>query len=365
VPSASLSAGPIDITWTDQPAGGLISAVTVDEGQFVAVGGVGAGLAAWTSANGTTWQTHPVTAPTAAQLGIDPSLASYLTNPGVAAAMMGRLARFADTLFSFGTFFGPIDYLRPVGWRTTDAQTWEFIVSSNPFFTDGYGVMDMVASDQELVAANHGFADPSGGTYRWTSSTSWVETTPGGPPYATSGFNVFDLVWTDDQFVAVGDHGPGTSAVSFVSPTGQTWVESPSTAALNGASLRSVAVAPDGTIVAVGSQGGVAQAFTSTDGLAWTPSGLPGGGTVAHGLVTLDGGLLALGDDGTGTPTWTSPDGVTWTAGQTLAGRVTRWEFEQSGGETGAALGSTVAVFANQGVDPNFTTVLWVGQVQP
>jgi hypothetical protein len=365
LPSASAPAGPIDITWTDQPAGGLVMAVTADQGQFVAVGGIGSGLSAWTSSNGTTWQAHAITPPTPAQLGIDPSLGGYLTNPLVAAAMMGRMARFADTLFSFGTFFGPIDFLRPVGWRTTDAQTWEFIVSTNPFFTNGYGVMDLVASDQELLAANHGFPDPSGGTFRWTSSTSWVETTPTGAPYATSGFNVFDLVWTGVQFVAVGDHGSGTDAVSFVSPTGQTWVQSPAASVLTGASMRSVAVAPDGTIVAVGSKGGVPQAFTSTDGLTWSALSLPGGGDVAHGLIPLDGGLLAIGDDGTNTLTWTSPDGVIWTVGQILSGQVTRWEAEQSGGETGAALGDTVTVFVNQGTDPNLTTVLWVGQIQP
>ena len=49
---------------------------------------------------------------------------------------------------------------------------------------------------------------------------------------------------------------------------------------------------------------------------------------------------------------------MTWTAGPTLSGRT------QGGGETGAALGDTVALFTNQSTDP-VTTVLWVGQVQP
>ena len=286
--SASASAGQLDITWTDQPAGGVVRAVTVDEGQFVAVGGIGAGPAAWTSSDGTTWQTHPVTPPTAAQLGVDPfstrlleQLVGGRRDDGPAGPLRGY------PLFSAPSSVPPTTR-RPVGWRTTDARSGSSScrrTRSSPTDTEWWTSWRATRScSWPTTATLTPAVAPTGGP---RAPAGW-QTTPTGVPFPNSGFNVFDLVWTGSQFVAVGDRGPGTSAVSFVSPTGQTWVESPAAlSALSGASMRSVAVAPDGTIVAVGITGAVPQAFTSTDGLAWTAIALPGGGDVAHGLVTL------------------------------------------------------------------------------
>jgi hypothetical protein len=236
------------------------------------------------------------------------------------------------------------------------------VESTNAFFTDGYGVMDLVGSGSELVALNRGFAEPSGGTWRWTPATSWVQTTPTGTNYAESGLSILDAVWAGEQFVAVGQANLGQTAASWISPTGQTWQAAPSDPTLAGGIMRSVAVAPDGSIVAVGNLAGGATAWTSSDGLSWTSVGLPGGGSAeVHGLASLDGGLLAIGEAGSGVLTWTSPDGMTWQSGPVLQGTVNRYQVDQGGGETLAVNGDTVALFVVQGVQ----TVLWLGQVQP
>lgn len=354
--------GPPNIVWTDQPFAEIVTAVNVDQGQFVAVGGTSAGLAAWTSSDGVAWAKFSVPAPTLQQLGLDPIFGNPTPDP----AMMGRMARIGDTLISLGTFFGPIDFLRPLGWRTTDVLTWEFVVSTNPFYTSGYGAMDLVSSAEELVALNRGFADFQGGTWRWTLATSWVQTTPGTGNFQNSGANINDAVWADDHFVAVGHRNVSSAAASWVSSDGQSWMESPSQPALAGGIMRSVAGAPGGGFVAVGDVAGIPTAWTSADGLTWASVTLPGGGgTAVHGLVALDGGLLAIGDAGAGTLTWTSADGTIWVAGPTLQGTVNRYQAEQGGGETLAAMGDTVVLFVTTGVDPSFQTVLWVGLIQP
>ena len=354
--------GPPNIVWTNQTFAGTVTAVGADQGQFVAVGGTPAGLSAWTSADGAAWTAHSVPTPTAAQLGLDPIFGAPQPDP----SMMGRMARFDDTLLSFGTYFGPIDFLRPVGWRTTDVITWEFVESTNAFFTGGYGVMDLVGSDQELVALNRGFADFQGGTWRWTPATSWVQTTPGTGNFQNSGANINDAVWADGLFVAVGHRNVGSMATSWVSTDGQSWAESPAAPALAGGIMRSVAGAPGGGFVAVGDVAGSPTAWTSADGLTWSSVALlGGGGTAVHGLVALDSGLLAIGEAGAGMLTWTSADGTTWLPGPVLAGTVVRHEYEQGGGETLAVNGDTVALFVRTGVDPTFQTVLWLGQVQP
>lgn len=285
------------------------------------------------------------------------------------------MARFGDTLISIGTLFGPIDYLRPLGFRRSNLMVWEFIESTNPFYTSGYGVMDLVSSGEELLALNRGYGEFTGGTWRWTPATSWVQTTPTGTDYTESAATLNDAVWANDQFVVVGQRQASLAAVSWVSANGQSWQEAPADPSLAGGIMRSVTVAPGGGIVAVGESAGQPTAWTSADGLTWAAVPLPGGaGSTVHGLVTLDNGLLAIGEAAAGslTLTWTSTDGAAWVAGPALQGTVNRYQAEQGGGETLAASDGTVTesdgtvmLFVTGGVDPNFQTVLWVGQIQP
>ena len=67
--------------------------------------------------------------------------------------------------------------------------------------------------------------------------------------------------------------------------------------------------------VAVGSAGGQAAAWTSTDGATWPRSAdLPGGAGAELVAVEVGGpGFVAAGRSGAGGAIWTSPDGITWT----------------------------------------------------
>ena len=77
--------------------------------------------------------------------------------------------------------------------------------------------------------------------------------------------------------------------------------------------IRAVAAGPDG-LVSVGSVGGQAATWTSTDGVHWLRSpDLPGGAGAELTTVDVGGpGFIAAGRSGAGGAIWTSPDGVTW-----------------------------------------------------
>jgi len=331
------SGGP-RITWSEQSFEGWVNAVTVDSGQFVAVGKTAAGLAAWMSPDGVTWGLHPVPQPRPDQI-----LPNF---PGdqsqfLGLLFMGPLARLGDTLYSFGTFGGFIDFIRPLGWRSIDGMRWEFIESDNEFFAYG-SIQDLAAGDTGLLAARGGgygqFAD---GVWLWTPESSWTETGLASSP--ESFITILDLAWSDSGFIAVGvsaqrdlSTDPGewpTAAASWVSIDGKTWQAAPSSSGLEMAIMWAVTPVPAGGYIAVGcaecSQyhpGGAGYgdpaAWSSSDGVNWTQVPLPSHGKgEALGVVTVDNGFVAVGVVGEDTLTWTSNDGTTWRAGPTLAGR--------------------------------------------
>jgi len=94
------------------------------------------------------------------------------------------------------------------------------------------------------------------------------------------------------------------------------WQAIPAAELSGGAStsrIRAVVAGPDG-LVAVGSAGGQAATWTSTDGVRWPRSpDLPGGAGAELVTVEVGGpGFIAAGRSGAGGAIWTSPDGVTW-----------------------------------------------------
>jgi hypothetical protein len=331
------SGGPV-ITWSEQSFEGSVDAVTADSGQFVAVGKTAAGLAAWMSPDGVTWGLHPVPQPRPDQIlpNFPGDQSQFLNLVG-----MGPLARLGDTLYSFGTFGGFIDFIRPLGWRSADGTQWEFIESENEFFAYG-SIRDLAASDTGLLAARGGgFGQFAGGAWLWTPETSWTATGLASSP--GSSITILDLAWNDSGFIAVGLSAQGdpstdsldwpVSAASWISIDGKTWQQAPPSSSLDQAIMWAVSPMPVGGFVAVGcvecSQGhpggagyGDPAAWTSPDGVNWTQLPVPSGGVgEALGVLPVQNGFLAVGAVGEDTVTWTSSDGSTWRAGPTLPGR--------------------------------------------
>ena len=322
-PSASATAepsepaGPPTIAWeAPAPFDGEPWELLVDGDTWLALGwATERGPGAWTSSDAITWERAEV---------VDPMPDDLFRGSG-----LGPAVRLGDTLLSYGTFIGCCDGRGILAWRSADGSSWDVLESDSPLFQTGYIVNELVVGDPALVAVEGRYSAFSGRIWRWTEDTSWVETTPGtAGTQDPSGVTTSDVIWADGRFVVVGSRGdPATggsiTGTSLMSTDGETWQESAPTPELADVDLLQVAPMPGGGFVALGvsdaanfGRDGGTVAFTSPDGLAWTPAEMPslGPATRPEEIIVVDGGLVAVGTEGGHTTiVWSSTDGHVWT----------------------------------------------------
>jgi hypothetical protein len=363
-PSASASAstepteaaGPPTITWEEPVAfvDGSPTDILADGDTWVAVGGVDPrGPGAWTSPDGQTWERAEV---------VDP-----MPDPMFPGSKLGPTVRFGDSLLSYGTFIGCCDGRGVLGWRSADGRSWDVIESQSPLFATGYLVNELVVGGEVIVAVEGRYSSFSGRLWRWTQETSWVDTTPNtAGTDQPSGMTTSDVTWADGRFVAVGARGnpPGGGSVlgaSWTSTDGQTWEESASAPELDDVELLEVAPIPGGGFVVLGVSdaanfggAGATLAFTSPDGLAWTPAQMPSMAQATRPVevIEVEGGLVAVADAAGTTVVWASADGVTWTD----AGTFGSWPVAV------AAMGDQLIVISTPS-EPRGQSVLTRGRV--
>lgn len=163
--------------------------------------------------------------------------------------------------------------------------------------------------------------------------------TPGiqcSPCHAVQASLMTGVVATGDGFLAVGQQLPPSEAVAYASRDGVTWTPEPGFAGDEETVANAVAVAGDGgRRVIVGSHGSAATAWAGTAAGTWTEAppdvtleGPPGGTAVMRAVTAWDGGFVAVGSrdvdaDTRAAAAWTSADGLAWTpapAGSTWDG---------------------------------------------
>ena len=184
------------LTWSDQPFDGTVAAVAADRGTLVAVSFNPEDRVAWSSKDGRSWAEDFVPDPAPSDCEF-----FYETRCFPNTAGMGQLVRLGDTLYSFGRTEGFNDYVRPVGWRLTDGQSWQAIQSQSEFYSYGV-VIDAAAGNDALVAATSNYAQYSMDVSRWMTDTSWMATNLIG--LGDSLLDVYDMAWSGGTFVAVG-----------------------------------------------------------------------------------------------------------------------------------------------------------------
>ena len=337
VQEPSGAADPSAITWEASAFDGQTTEVIVDGETWVAVGrATERGPAAWTSSDARTWERAEV---------VDPQPDELFLGSG-----LGPTVRLGDSLLSYGTFIGCCDGRGVLGWRSSDGRSWEVIESASPLFERGYYVSGLAVGDAVLVAFETEYPVFADRLWRWTEETSWVDSTPGtAGTDDPSGIQIQDIVWADGRFVVVGmRHDPAESeaviGVSLTSIDGETWDEAPLRPELEDVALFQVAPMPGGGFVALGIDdasnslsAGHPVAFTSPDGLVWTPAEAPSAdrSTWPNEILVVDGGLVAFGSTTVETLVWSSADGLSWTD----AGRL------DPGFVAGAARGDQLVVF--------------------
>ena len=298
------------LVFTEQPFQGNPVAILADAGGWVAVGASETGApAAWTSSDAVKWTPHPVPDPNAEMREKD----------GFIGSVMGPMAKWGDTWFSFGTVIGCCDGRGVLAWRSTDGQAWEVIQSESPLFTDGYYVQQLVAHDGGLVAREIGFPLYSSRAWSWTPEDSWVASDLGGFEDGASPVLLTGLAWDGQRFVAVGGpfrgdyDAPPTGGV-WLSLDGKRW-ETTEVPTMSTAQLDSLVALRGGGFLAIGQQDGVPVAWGSADGRTWEARSLPeDAGLAATQVFQAGDALLALGFGDDRTAAWISVDGLSWGA---------------------------------------------------
>jgi hypothetical protein len=326
------------LAWTVEPFDGAIHGLTNDGGRLVAVGRDGDGLASWTSTDGVTWERHDVPDPTfIAELVDDFGPQIY------DGTSMGPMTRLGGTLFSFGRFSGPIDYYRPVGWRSAGGAAWEFIESESELYDYGAVPTAFAYHDGLVAALQRGLSGADFSLWQWNGLLGWQERPLERPRDAV--VTSLDVALSgDDLMVAVGGLAPrtdapsdplDTEAVSWRSFSGERWERSPLP---DGARLPAVlAPVPGGgfVVVARNPDGGALSWFTP-DGLAWTQVDLaPCGNQVCDDFSITSAGewLVATGSTSGGSRVWLSRDGFSWTAQDVPSARLADPQVAQVGDE--------------------------------
>ena len=289
VPTATVWTSPDGVSWTAAPiaAGGMASsarAAAQYRGQTVVVGSVGAGAnqqaAAWVSPS-----PGAAFSPVAVPVTAGPSSMSL-----VAAGALG--------MFATGTVDG-----RFALWSTADGRSFgeqpaaEKTLTSTP----GARVSTLMAEGDVVYAAGSVDAGPKPAAAVWSSSDGlhWHAIRTAANSFAGPGGRViYSLAPLGTGLVAVGAVNPGSGWVpaSWVSPDGASWSlpstdfpgspPRPATPAgagvygeAGGSAVRSVSAVPTfaGSAAVVAAGGGATgqAAWRSTDGLHWSPVGLP------------------------------------------------------------------------------------------
>jgi hypothetical protein len=258
---------------------------------------------------------------------------------------------------------------RPVTWDSTDGRTWTR--RSVPTIGDSATwerIVTVLATDTGFIAG--GSAGPELGDrharfWRSADGATW-EPVPDDPAFA--GAEVVAIAQRGSGFVAVGRLGTGQRAsgsIAWTSTDGNTWRRSASPDLATGL-VAAVAAAPDGSLVAVGSDldERAALVWRSQDGATWelTPeedsrlyygdkirmtdvTALPGGGFVAVGnYVGVQYGTAAG---------WTSADGLTWQ-------RAPRYPALEQGEMLAVAVGRDELIAVGSfGAPDNYIPTIW------
>ena len=233
-------------------------------------------------------------------------------------AVMSDVVRTDSAYIAIGYVFP--DW-HPVAWTSPDGDAWSLHSVGDGDFT--FPVSETVGADDSLVAVGRSGPLP----IAWTSPDGAAWSSHAVPTLGTSGVaeRMTTVVATSDGYVAGGSVGPETlerHARFWRSPDGSTWTTvADDPAAFADAEVRSIVRVGSG-FVAIGLVGTAVEptgsvAWTSADGEQWTrveSKDLQEGRAVAL-AVAPDGGLVAVGteQDRHEATVWTSPDGRAWT----------------------------------------------------
>jgi hypothetical protein len=190
-----------------------------------------------------------------------------------AAGAMTSVTAFGDGFVAGGYHDDPLHAAASAAvWRSTDGLTWHTDRSGDAFAN---GRILGVAAHGDTIVAVGTAGDPNygpAGVWRWTASSGWQKARISG-----GGAGAMRAVAsTGSGFVAVGLNGHDDGAAAWTSPDGMTWTPAPDQPAFHfftsPVRMQSIASGPSG-LVAGGWRSdagkGSAVVWTSSDGVTW------------------------------------------------------------------------------------------------
>jgi len=283
-------------------AGARIHGVSAGGTGDVAVGSRGADAAAWTSANGISWQ----------------AATGALGGPG--SQVMTDVVAGGPGLVAVG-----FDGLDGAVWTSVDGTAWSK-VPTNPSVFTGVGaskILGVAVGGPGLVAVGHVGIDAA----VWTSPDG-LHWSRAGDPGRLKHAVMYDVTAGGPGLVAVGTQGIDIDAAVWTSIDGITWTRVPPAQAslVEGSPAMYDVVSIGASLVAVGvghGARGEAAAWTSADGTIWSRvsvaaavfgSNVPSDSMELSAVVPNGAGLIAVGD----TPTFDArlryDGGLVWMA---------------------------------------------------
>ncbi len=334
------------------PGQAIVQDVVFRDGRWVAVGFVGPDPwrpVAWVSGDTEHWRLVEIADASSDEATFAVAVAS--TRDGFVAA--GRAGR------------------RPAVWTSQDGSDWtrrEVPVLGSP---DDWERITTLAADADGTLVAGGSVGPElldRHARFWRSADGGVTWVPAPDQRGFDGTEVAALVPTSDGWLALGRIGNGqrtTGSLTWRSTDGTTWGRDDDDALAHGWA-RNLAIAPDGALIAVGSDTDELEAYAwrSTDeGRTWTRApqtkDLTYEGKIRMtDVLTTPRGFLSVGNVvgmqyGTGMG-WISPDGVTWTrSGNEPA-------MGQSEPLAVATDGTRVVAVGSFGAPDNYIPQVWV-----
>lgn len=224
---------------------------------------------------------------------------------------------------------GSTERCRPIGvaiWQSLDGRTWLRVDPGQAFRRST--VTGVATSPDGLLAIG---LDRRGAPTSWTSAdgTAWTPVPLDGSTFADA--DLMDVAWASDRWVITGATGAqsttpggvgtpnGSAGAAWTSSDGLTWTPATVEGTGEQVELREVFAGRDG-LTAIGTLMGGHQGavWTSADGTAWTLTGDSSTGALPSPWPAASDGVHILGwitpADPSGSLAWSiSTDGATWT----------------------------------------------------
>jgi hypothetical protein len=220
------------------------------------------------------------------------------TQASMGATHLKDIATFRGALVVIGSTDPGVNGI----WSSTDAMAWTSIAA--PAVLVGFRLMSIAVGDPGIVIV--GESDTAAIAVFSADGIAWSRHVL---PNSHPGSSAVSVAWARGRYVAVGGGGEVNATVAWTSADGLAWTPLSILKPGEAASLNSVAAGPDAWAID-GMTNGHPLVWTSADAKTWTQASLPGSSSDDAGRMRYTGERFIFSITGGGL--WSSTDAKHW-----------------------------------------------------